>query len=208
MGSIKENIAQIKSEIPSSARLVAVSKGRSVEQIREVLSAGITEIGENRAQEAIPKIKALAGAQVTWHFIGHLQSNKVREVVENFDVIQSIDSIALAKKVSDACSRIGKRMPVFLEVNVGAEPSKFGFQTNEEILRAALVEIARFPNIEVVGLMGIAPLGKDPKPYFREMKRLQLRLGVAELSIGMSDDYKEAVKEGATIVRIGRKIFE
>jgi pyridoxal phosphate enzyme (YggS family) len=205
---ISENIRRIRSEIPISVRIVAVSKGRTAEQIRETLSAGISEIGENRVQDALLKIKALAGTGIKWHFIGHLQGNKVREVVENFDAIQSIDSIALAKRANEACAKIGKKMPVFLEVNIGSEPSKFGFQPNDEILKAALTEIARFHNIEVIGLMAIAPLGKDPKPYFREMKRLQLRLGVRELSMGMSDDYKSAVQEGATIVRIGRAIFE
>jgi len=192
---------------PQEVTVVAVSKGFPVEVIRQALAAGVTHIGENRVQEAEPKITALSqeGYHPTWHMVGHLQTNKVRTALKLFDIIHSVDSVHLAEALN---RRATKPVPILLEVNVAGEASKFGF-TPEETPRAAEM-IGRLPRIELRGLMTVAPLVSDPeevRPVFRRLRELRDALGLRELSMGMTDDFEVAVEEGATIVRIGRAIF-
>ena len=187
--------------------LVAVTKGVSPGAIREAVAAGVRHLGENRIQEAEAKRPELAGLapSVTWHMIGHLQTNKVKTAIGLFDIIHSVDSLHLAEAIS---RRASSRRRIFLEVNVAAESSKYGF-TFEELPRQHEA-IARLPNIDVRGLMTVAPQTNSPqevRPVFRRLREAARTLGLSELSMGMSDDFEVAVEEGTTHVRIGRAIF-
>jgi pyridoxal phosphate enzyme (YggS family) len=185
--------------------IVAVSKSFPPEAIEQAAAAGIAHIGENRVQEAAAKIPSLRHLPVTWHMVGHLQTNKAKTALELFDIIQSVDSLRLAEALSHRAER---PIPVLLEVNVAGEASKFGFSPPEVPQTAEAV--ARLPHLNVCGLMTIAPLVGDPeevRPLFRELRRLRDALGLAELSMGMTDDFEVAIEEGATMVRIGRAIF-
>jgi len=190
---------------PAEVTIVAVSKSFPAQAIEEAVAAGIAHIGENRVQEAAAKIPSLPHLPVTWHMVGHLQTNKAKTALELFDIIQSMDSLRLAEALS---RRADRPIPVLLEVNVAGEASKFGFSPREVIQAAEAV--ARLPHLNVCGLMTIAPLVSDPeevRPVFRELRRLGDALGVDELSMGMTDDFEVAIEEGATLVRIGRAIF-
>jgi len=184
---------------------VAVSKSFPAQAIEEAVAAGIAHIGENRVQEAVAKIPSLRHLPVTWHMVGHLQTNKAKTALELFDIIQSMDSLRLAEVLS---RRAERPIPVLLEVNVAGEASKFGLSPQEVLQTAEAV--ARLPHLDVRGLMTIAPLVGDPeevRPVFRELRRLRDALGLPELSMGMTDDFEVAIEEGATLVRIGRAIF-
>lgn len=192
---------------PQEVVVVAVSKGFPVEVIRQALAAGLAHIGENRVQEAEPKIATLRqeGYHPTWHMVGHVQTNKVKTVLKLFDIIHSVDSWRLAEAVNRYATR---PVPILLEVNVAGEASKFGF-TPAETLKAAET-VGRLPRIELRGLMTVAPLVSDPeevRPVFRRLRELRDALGLRDLSMGMTDDFEVAVEEGATMVRIGRAIF-
>jgi PLP dependent protein len=194
------------SRSPEDVTLIAVSKGSKPEAVREVVAAGVVDIGENRVQEAQgkrPQLEDLPG--LTWHMIGHLQTNKVKAALNLFDILHSVDSLHLAEEIS---RRASGPVPVFLEVNIAAEPAKHGFPPNE--LMTAYGAIASLTNIHVRGLMTVAPLVHDPeqvRPVFRDLRRNAERLGLHELSMGMTDDFEIAIEEGATHVRIGRAIF-
>ena len=198
---------------PSSVTLVAVSKTVPAERLRAAVAAGLTVLGENRVQEAEEKVGRVEGA--TWHLVGPLQSNKARRAIETFDVIEAVDSIALAERLDRlAGERGGDRLPILLEVNVDADPSKSGFAP--DALAGALNGILALPNLEVRGLMTIGRLVERPeeaRPTFRALRELSERLRAVdprlgpELSMGMSADYPVAVEEGATIVRVGQAIF-
>jgi pyridoxal phosphate enzyme (YggS family) len=192
---------------PDGVTLIAVTKGVSPEAIRETTGAGIRHLGENRAQEAREKRLELADLppDVVWHMIGHLQSNKVKTTTEVFDIIHSVDSLHLAEAIS---RRALTTVPAFLEVNVAGEPTKYGFTFDE--LPRAYESITRLPNIDVKGLMTVAPQTdntENVRPLFRRLARTAGSLGLRELSMGMSDDFEVAIEEGATHVRIGRAIF-
>jgi pyridoxal phosphate enzyme (YggS family) len=192
---------------PEAVTLVAVTKGIRPDAIRQAVAAGITHLAENRVQEAEAKRSALADieAGVTWHMVGHLQTNKVKTAIRLFDIIQSVDSFHLAEVIS---RRATKAIPVFLEVNVAAEPNKYGFALDE--LPRHHEKISRLENIDIRGLMTVAPQAHDPeamRPMFRRLRNAAESLGLPELSMGMSDDFEVAVEEGATHVRIGRAIF-
>jgi pyridoxal phosphate enzyme (YggS family) len=190
---------------PADVTIVAISKSFPPEAIEEAAAAGIAHIGENRVQEAAAKIASLHHLPVTWHMVGHLQTNKAKTALELFDIIQSVDSLRLAEALSHRAER---PVPVLLEVNVAGEASKFGLSLPE--VPQAAEAIARLPHLNVTGLMTIAPLVRDPeevRPVFRELRQLRDALGLAELSMGMTDDFEVAVEEGATLVRIGRAIF-
>jgi pyridoxal phosphate enzyme (YggS family) len=192
---------------PGALTLVAVTKGVAAQAIREAVAAGIGNLGENRVQEAEAKRPALAdlGASVSWHMIGHLQTNKVKTAIGLFDIIQSVDSFHLAEAIS---RRATKAIPVFLEVNVSAEPSKYGFALDE--LPRQHDAISRLPKIDLRGLMTVAPQlpsAEAVRPVFGRLRDAAESLGLHELSMGMSDDFEVAVEEGATVVRIGRAIF-
>ncbi len=190
---------------PDQVTLVAVSKAFPTEVIAEGVAAGLTHIGENRVQEAAAKIPALRHLPVTWHMIGHLQTNKAKTALGLFDIIHSVDSIHLAQTLS---RRAERSIPVLLEVNVAGEATKFGLSPSDALQSAD--DVARLPHLDLRGLMTIAPLVSDPeevRPVFRELRRLRDALGLPELSMGMTDDFEVAIEEGATMVRIGRAIF-
>jgi len=215
MDYIENNFLEVKDRIfracrrssrdPADITLVAVTKGVPVEIIERALSLGITNIGENRVQEAEGKINKLSKfTDITWHMIGHLQTNKVKQAVTLFNIIQSVDSIKLASILDNlAC-----KLPVMLEVNVSGEESKNGFSEDE--LKTDFETIKSMPNLKVTGLMTVAPLVSDAeevRPVFRRLRKLRDSLGLQHLSMGMTDDFEVAIEEGATIIRLGRAIF-
>jgi len=213
--SIKENVVSLLREIPSGVIVVAAAKGRTPQEIMEAIEGGIEIVGENYVQEA-EKAFSVIGRKVKWHFIGHLQKNKVKKAVEIFDLIETVDSVELAREIDKRCSRIGKVMPVFCEINIAKEKSKSGVYPEEveELVR----QISSLKNIKVEGLMTMGPFFEDPeklRPYFRKTKEIfenirEKRISRVEmkyLSMGMSSSYKVAIEEGANIVRIGTKIF-
>ena len=213
--NIRENVKKLLNEIPKGIELVAAAKTRTPEEVLEAVEAGIRIVGENYVQEAI-RARDVVGNRARWHFIGHLQKNKVKKAVSIFDMIETVDSFELAKEIDKYCKRVGKVMPVLVEVNSGREPQKFGVmpEETEGLIRA----ISRFDNIKVMGLMTMGPRFGDPeesRPYFRETKRIFDNLKKAHipnvemryLSMGMSNSYHIAIEEGANIIRIGTKIF-
>jgi hypothetical protein len=215
--SIADNLKQVNERVaracaragrdPAGVTLVAVSKTVDAGTVREAFAAGQRHFGENRVQDAAPKIAALADIrrQATWHMIGHLQSNKAGKALELFDVIQSVDTAVLAGHLS---RRASKPLPILLEINVSGEPSKSGLAPAQ--LCAAMAAVRALPNLEIRGLMTMAPLGAGPKEarlVFRRLRELRDRHGLKELSMGMTDDFEVAVEEGATLVRVGRAIF-
>lgn len=192
---------------PDEVTLVAVTKGVPAGTIKDAYDCGVRHFGENRVQEASVKVAQLSDIRrdLTWHMVGHLQSNKAKKALELFDIIHSVDSLRLAEVLS---RRAEREVAVLLQVNVSGEVSKSGFPADEvpDVLR----DISRLPNIRVIGLMTIAPLSADPeevRPVFRRLRELRDELGLGHLSMGMSDDFEVAVEEGATMVRIGRAIF-
>jgi hypothetical protein len=213
---IKENVSRLLSELPQGGVvLVAAAKTRSPAEILEAIEAGVTIVGENYVQEAEAAF-AIIGVRCRWHMIGHLQRNKVNRAVPLFDMIETVDSLPLAIEIDKRCSRIGKVMPVLIEINSGREPQKTGVipEDAEGLLR----EIARLEHVRVEGLMTMGPQSGDPeeaRPYFQETKGLFEALKARELpnaemkilSMGMSNSYRVAIEEGATMVRIGTKIF-
>lgn len=199
-----------------SVRLVAATKTVSVERLREAIAAGLTLAGENRLQEALPKIEALRGAPVRWHFIGQLQRRKVRAVVGLFDLIHSVDSLDLAQEIDKRAETAGLRQEILLEVNIGGEATKAGFEVEQ--VERVLPQLGVLKHVAVKGLMAIPPPVSDAeaaRPYFRRLRELAVKLtglgiaGIAmgELSMGMSNDYPVAIEEGATLVRVGTAIF-
>jgi len=187
--------------LPPYVRLVAVTKTFPVETIIKCIDAGIKEIGENYVQEAENKF-AIIGNKVKWHMIGHLQRNKVKKAVKIFDMIQTVDSYKIAEKINEECLKIGKIMPVLVQVNVSGD--KFGIDPEE--VHIFLKELSTFENIRVKGLMCIASFSK-PRDDFRRMKSIFDKAGLEILSMGMSDDYRIAIEEGSNMVRIGRALF-
>lgn len=222
--TVKHNIAIVRERIakacrragrdPAEVTLVAVSKTVDAARVIRAYELGIRDFGENWVQEAaekVPRIEALS----TWHFIGHLQTNKARKAVELFDIIHSVDSLRIARAIGKAAASLGKEMRVLLEVNVSGEFSKYGF--NSEDVSAAVGDMIRVPAICIQGLMTMAPVVSHPdeaRPYFVKLRQLRDRLQVEypeiawqHLSMGMTDDFEVAIEEGATMVRIGRAIF-
>lgn len=208
--------AQAAGRPEGSVRLVAATKTVSVERLREAIAAGLTLAGENRLQEALPKIEALRGAPVRWHFIGQLQRRKVRAVVGLFDLIHSVDSLDLAQEIDKRAEAAGLRQEILLEVNIGGEATKAGFEVEQ--VERVLPQLGVLKHVAVKGLMVIPPPVSDAeaaRPYFRRLRELAVKLaglgiaGIAmgELSMGMSNDYPVAIEEGATLVRVGTAIF-
>ena len=192
---------------PGDVTLIAVSKTVSAEGILSAYQAGLRNFGENRVQEVQSKWPQLANIQPQpiKHLIGHLQSNKVKAALELFDFIHSLDSLDLAEVISRKAAR---RFPVLMEVNVAGESSKNGFSV--AALIGAYAAIAKLPNLEVRGLMTVAPQVDDPeevRPVFRQLRQLKDSLGLPDLSMGMSNDFETAIEEGATMIRLGRAIF-
>ena len=201
---------------PESIRLLAVTKAVPVDRIRLAVDAGVRTLGENRLQEALPKLEALQGRDVRWHFIGTLQRRKVKAVVGAFEMIQSVDSLELAGEIDRRAAEAGMCQDVLLEINVGREATKSGFSPDQAA--DAMAGLEALPNLAVKGLMAIPPPGPDAessRPYFQALRELARSLGgpglrrvrMEELSMGMSGDFEVAVEEGATMVRIGTAIF-
>jgi hypothetical protein len=192
---------------PDEVTLVAVTKTVDVSAIEAAFNAGIRYFGESRVQEAKPKIEQLQRLKpgITWHMVGHLQTNKAKTAADIFDIIHSVDSFKLARTLND-CSQ--KKLPILIQVNVSAEATKSGFQLPE--VKDAVKQIGKLPNLEIQGLMTIAPWvsnAEEVRPVLRQMRQLRDSLGLRHLSMGMSDDFEVAIEEGATLVRIGRAIF-
>lgn len=197
----------------SSVTLLAVSKSHPPETIHEAVDAGQIYFGENKIQEAKAKIP-LSPGKARWHFIGHLQSNKVRDAVGLFEMIQGVDSLDIATEISKRAEQAAKTMPILLEVNVAGEASKFGY--GPERLLAELETLNALPRIEIHGLMAIPPFVSVPekaRPYFQKLRELKtgcekiLGVPLPHLSMGMSGDFEIAIEEGSTLVRVGTALF-
>lgn len=215
---VRANLQEIQESIVhSKVKIVAVTKYFGLDAILAGYEAGLRNFGESRALEAIEKIESLPleiRENSSFHFIGHLQTNKAEKVVEHFDVIESVDSLKLAKKISEAACHLDKEEKVFLQVNNAGEEQKSGY--SKETLRAELKDILSLRGIKVCGLMNMAPIGatenelaklfRDVREFRDELEK-EFRVTLPELSMGMSNDYKIALREGATIIRIGRKLF-
>lgn len=206
---IRKNIDSIKRELPSNVKLLAVTKSVDVETIKFLKTCGVNDFGENRINVAEQKIKEI---DANWNMIGHLQSNKVKKAVELFSMIQSVDSISLAINIDRECEKQHKIMPILIEINISEEAQKSGF--NKENVENALAEISKLRNVKLDGFMMMAPHIEPEKTrvYFKEIKKLfdkyKAKYNLKILSMGMSNDYKVAVEEGSTMVRIGTKLFE
>jgi len=198
---------------PESVTLVAISKGQLPQAVCAAAETGQTLFGENKVQEAKIKI-GQCPARLRWHLTGHLQSNKCRDAVHFFEMIQSVDSLSVAREINKWAEKAAKNMPVLLEVNVAGESSKFGYSPDQVLVD--LEELNALPRLEIHGLMTIAPYAAEPekaRPYFRRLaelrQRCEERLGapLPQLSMGMSGDFEVAIAEGATLVRIGTALF-
>lgn len=225
MEIIKNNLEIINEKIkkaalkasrnPKGIKLVAVTKTATIEQIKEAISVGVKIIGENKVQEAKEKYQILS-ADIEWHLVGHLQTNKVKYAIEIFDLIHSVDSIKLAKEIDKRSLQFGMITNVLVEVNVSGEETKYGIKPEE--VEPFLKEISEFSRTRVRGLMTIAPMAEDKeevRPYFRKLRELFEKIKSKNiknvkmdyLSMGMTEDFEVAVEEGANMVRIGRGIF-
>lgn len=212
---IRERVRRLLSQIPSSVAVVAATKKRKPEAINEAIDAGIKIIGENYVQEAERKYEII-GKSVAWHFIGHLQRNKVKKAVRLFDVIATLDSVELAHLIDRESQRCNKIMSTMIEVNAASEPQKTGIVPGD--LETFVDKVIAFKHIRLIGLMTMGPLlddGQHLRPYFRKTKQLfdaikaryRDRLDLKYLSMGMSTSYRAAIEEGATMIRLGEIIF-
>lgn len=215
--TIKHNLEAVQERIalacrkagrsPHEITLIAVSKTVDAVAIHKAYNLGLRNFGENRVQEAEQKIKDLSALKPapTWHMIGHLQSNKVNTALDIFSVVQSIDSLSLAKSIS---KRVTEKLPVLLQVNIAEETTKNGFSLHE--FASAYQIIKDLPGLEIKGLMTIAPASPNPeavRPIFKKLREMRDTLKLEHLSMGMTDDFEIAIEEGSTMVRIGRAIF-
>ena len=212
---IKEKVKKVLAELPERVKLVGAAKTRSPEEILEAIDAGLGIIGENYIQEAERTFQAI-GQKAKWHMIGHLQSNKAKKAVKIFDMIETVDTMKLARAIDKACGREGKVMPVLIEINSGEEDQKAGVMPSEAI--SLVREMAELNHIRIMGLMTMGPFTGDPehaRPYFQktrsifeEIKALAIPgVKMEFLSMGMSNSYQVAIEEGANLVRIGTKLF-
>jgi len=217
---IRENILNIRKRISPDIAIVVVTKSRTIEELIQVIQAGINDIGENKVQEALVKFAEYrvpsTEYRVRWHLIGHLQTNKVKDAVKIFDLIQSVDSLHLAAEINKQAAKINKIQDILIEVKTSPEATKFGLKRDEAI--GVIKEMAKLKNISIKGLMTIAPLADDPekaRPYFRMLREIRdeiiqysvLGTRYLILSMGMTDDFEVAIQEGANMVRLGRAIF-
>jgi len=215
LDKIEQNVRGILKEIPPHVNLVAAVKTRTPEAISKAVAGGVRAVGENYVQEGIEAFEVI-GSAVKWHFIGHLQKNKVKKAVKVFDVIETIDSVKIAEEIDKRCGEIKKIITVFIEINSGREIQKSGVlpEDAEKIIR----KISEFSNIRVKGLMTMGPFSGEPenaRAYFVETKKLFESIkrknipgiDLEFLSMGMTNSYKVAIEEGANIIRVGMKIF-
>jgi PLP dependent protein len=199
------NAALRSSRDPASIKLIAVTKTVPPQRISQVVECGIRDVGENRLQEALPKIAALSELPLTWHFIGHLQTNKAKKVVEHFQWVQCVDRSELAEKLNQTAPN---RLPVLIEVKLHEEPNKSGIP--ESGLRSFVEQFRSYDSLQLRGLMAIPPFfdhAEEVRPYFRKLRNLAKQFALPELSMGMSHDFEVAIEEGATMVRIGTALF-
>lgn len=222
-GTIRENLQLVQERIEKAAQragrkpeeiiLIAVTKTVEVPRIWEAISAGVRHIGENRVQEAQEKIKDI-GNKVTWHMIGHLQTNKVKQALDLFQLIHSVDSLKLARELSKRAEAKNQTVDILIQINLAHEETKFGFSV--EKIQENVQEIATLPRLAVKGLMTIPPLAENPeqaRPYFKKLREISEGLSkipqieIKFLSMGMTNDFEVAVEEGANMVRIGTAIF-
>ena len=212
---ISENVRAMLAELPAGVELVAAAKTRNAEEVRAAIAGGVSIIGENYLQEA-EIVRAEIDETVRWHFIGHLQRNKVNRAVRLFDMIQSLDSLALALAIDRAAAAAGKQMPVLIEVNSGQETQKSGVLPNA--VTPLAIEVSKLPNLKLEGLMTVGAFSPDPeeiRPCFALTRRLRDEIRALELpgvdlrylSMGMTDSYRVAISEGANLVRIGTRLF-
>lgn len=212
---IKENVSKILEELPEGVSLVGAAKTRTPQEILEAVEAGLEIIGENYVQEA-ERAFQVVGGKVKWHMIGHLQSNKAKKAVKFFDMVETVDSIKLARAIDGACRKIDKVMLILMEINSGEESQKAGAMPEDAISLAR--DMSELNNIKLMGLMTMGPFAGDPedcRPYFQKTKKLfeeikEMGLSGVEmkyLSMGMSNSYKVALEEGANVVRIGTRLF-
>jgi len=223
MNSIAENLERVRSQIagaaaksgrsPDAVELVAITKTHPAEKVREAIEAGQSLFGESRVQEARSKIPELP-SNVRWHFVGHLQKNKVRQALPLFEMVHSVDSLALAQDMNRIAEEEGLHPRALLEVNVAGEGSKFGF--SPEKLRDQMEELLALSRLSILGLMTVPPLTRESevsRKHFAELRELrdrlqtEFRVDFAQLSMGMTQDFSIAVEEGATLVRVGTAIF-
>ena len=223
MNSIAENLERVREQIAAASaksgrstddvELVAITKTHPAERVREAIEAGQTLFGESRVQEARAKIPELP-SNVRWHFVGHLQKNKIRHALPLFELIHSVDSLQLAQEMNRIAQEGGLHPRVLLEINVAGEGSKFGFRSDR--LREQMEALLALPRLSILGLMTIPPLAEDAqasRKYFIQLRELrdrlqtEFRVDFAQLSMGMTQDFPIAVEEGATLVRVGTAIF-
>jgi pyridoxal phosphate enzyme (YggS family) len=223
MGSVAENLKGVRQQIAEAAakvgraadeiELVAITKTHPADKVREAIEAGQTLFGESRVQEARAKIPELPSS-IRWHFVGHLQKNKIRHALPLFEMIHSVDSLALAQEINRIAEAEGTHPRILLEVNVAGEGSKFGFPPDK--LREQMEELLAPPRLSILGLMTIPPLAEEAEAsrrYFVQLRELrdrlqaEFRVDLAQLSMGMTQDFPIAVEEGATLVRVGTAIF-
>ena len=223
MTSVAENLERVREQIADAAvksgrstneiELVAITKTHPAEKVREAIEAGQTLFGESRVQEARLKIPELPSA-MRWHFVGHLQKNKIRQALPLFETIHSVDSLALAEDMNRIAEEEGMHPRILLEVNVAGEGSKFGFTPDK--LCKQMEELLALPRLSIVGLMTIPPIAEQAeasRKYFVELRELrdrlqaEFRVDLAQLSMGMTQDFPVAIEEGATLVRVGTAIF-
>jgi pyridoxal phosphate enzyme (YggS family) len=225
---IPQNLQKLKSRIagaaqrsgrrPEDVRLLAVTKTVSIDRIREAISSGQRLFGENYVQEAAKKLESLEGLyhEANWHFIGHLQSNKAKLAVQLFDCIETVDNLKLARALDRHAKAAGKKLSVYIQVNVAQDPKKSGLSPEE--LPIFLTQAAELSGIDICGLMTMPPWKPEPeslRPWFRALRDLRDEMnvglgfspGLEELSMGMSQDFEVAIEEGATVVRIGTALF-
>ena len=227
--SITENIAAVSERIEKAAQragrprediaLMAVTKTQPTEKIREAYHAGLNLFGENRVQEFSAKVAALADLyDAEWHMIGHLQTNKAARTVGLFHAVDSVDSLKLAEKLDASARKLGKKLNVLIEINVGGEVAKSGVASDSPDLEALLLAAPRFEALTFRGLMTVPPFADDPqsaRPYFQKLRELRDQISarklpaieMTQLSMGMSHDFEVAIEEGSTCVRVGTAIF-
>ncbi len=209
MQNVVKNFNLIKQEITDkkNVKLVAVTKTFPINHILPVINEGHTDFGENKVQEALEKWTSIKQdfPKINLHLLGKLQTNKVKFILPLFDYIHSLDSIKLASKISEQQIKKNFKPKIFIQVNIGNESQKSGIELNnlEEFYKRCVDDF----KLDIIGLMSIPPFDKDPNPYFGKMRELSNNLNLKEISMGMSNDYREAIKQGSTFIRIGSKIF-
>lgn len=222
MRKINLNIKKVKEAIRRAAdkvgrnqeevKLVTVTKTVDVDRIKEVIDAGLNIFGENRIQEARKKSAELSSS-IQWHLIGHLQSNKIKYIFDQFALIHSVDSLSLAEEIQKKAERIGKAVSILAQINTSGELTKFGISYDKAV--SVVKEINKLKNLNVMGLMTIPPYSENPensRVFYKRLKSVKMELAIEkinlpELSMGMSNDYEVAIEEGATIIRVGTAIF-